>query len=142
MATFWRNYRGLPNFAQFRLSYNLTIQYINKGEETGAKISVFHNTVVQSILGGRKQHIKNKCAHFICLQFFVVTSDNFALHLKLVGNSHIVIGIRDCWCPIKCNACTGSWPYGMIHHPSTDCAQCCLTSVIEGTAASNIAYGR
>jgi hypothetical protein len=27
-------------------------------------------------------------------------------------------------------------------HPSTDCAQCCLTSVIEGMGALNIAYGR
>jgi hypothetical protein len=25
---------------------------------------------------------------------------------------------------------------------STDCAQCCLTTVIEGTEAFNIAYGR
>jgi hypothetical protein len=28
-----------------------------------------------------------------------------------------------------------------VTHPSTDCAQCCLTSVIEGTGAFNIAYG-
>jgi hypothetical protein len=29
-----------------------------------------------------------------------------------------------------------------VTHPSTDYAQCCLTSVIEGMGALNIAYGR
>jgi hypothetical protein len=29
-----------------------------------------------------------------------------------------------------------------VTHPSTDCAQCCLTTVIQGTGAFNIAYGR
>jgi hypothetical protein len=33
-------------------------------------------------------------------------------------------------------------PFVAFTHRSTDCAQCCLTSVIEGTDAFNIAYGR
>jgi hypothetical protein len=52
----------------------------------------------------------------------------FTSYICLVGNTHIVIETRDCWCPIRwqcayvCNACLGSWSHGIIqHHVSNAC---------------------